>query len=117
MADDGGAYVPFNFFAGASPTSAINLAWQSGYLYGITSILLSTGSDTATNLRIYDAEGNLRIVCVCRRDAAPDYSAVFSWTGLLVLGPNEGAQLAADNDLGVVSVDGWALAPLSSSIW
>lgn len=117
MAGDPTAQVPFNFFAGAIPSSPTELAWTTGYLYVITSVSLwaPNGSDTEEVL-IVDAESNRRLQATM--GPVGDWAVpLLNWVGEMVMGPNHGALLYSTGDSLFGSIDGYAFAPVGSTIW
>lgn len=109
--------IPFNFFAGALPTVKTNLAWVQGYDFIIASIVLSTESDQSYAwLQIIDAEENYRFQAGVTGAGTPE-PLTEVWRPMMVMGPSEGAQVVGTGTGGVISIDGYALAPIGSSIW
>lgn len=109
--------IPFNFFAGVSPTTPEDLAWTEGYTYVITSIALSTKfADSGTYLTITDAESNVRWGGIVQASST-EFPQQLCVQPMLVMGPNSGAQVWADQAEALVSIDGFALLPGSLPIW
>lgn len=111
------AQIPFNFFAGTLPTEPVELAWESGYLFVITSITLTLLYTTGEEyVELVDAEGNKRL-SVPMHGANSTYPQSVFWRGEMVMGPNEGATIVINSGTGYASIDGYALLPLDSPIW
>ena len=117
MAGDPTAQVPFNFFAGTVEATETPLAFESGYLYVITSIVVSTGAGSpAYNMRIVDAEANIRFLGDLGLVSGLQVTLI-NLQCEMVLGGASGAYITASNAYGFASVDGYAVAPLGSTIW
>lgn len=117
MAGLAAAQIPFNFFAGSVPDAPVDLAWTTGYLYVITSVVVfaPNGSDTEEFLLI-DASGNRRVHATI--GPTGDYAMPFlNMQCEMVMGPNSGALLYATGVDLFCSVDGYAFAPVGSTVW
>jgi hypothetical protein len=112
-----GGVIPFNFFAGLTPVSNTDLAWSEGYTYVITSIVISTSATSgSTTLTIHDAEGNARYQAQVESSSA-DFPQRINDQLWMVMGPNSGAHISADNGNAVLTIDGFALLPGQLPIW
>jgi hypothetical protein len=109
--------IPFNFFAGLTPTVATDLAWAEGYSYVITSIFLTTGAtDGPTTVTVTDAEENYRWQGEVEAGSStlPQRINDQLW---IVLGPNSGAKIVSTTSEAIVTIDGFALLPGQLPIW
>lgn len=111
------AQIEYNYFAGLLPADPVTCSHADGYLQCITSIVLSgpEGSDTAY-LQLVDPSGNTRIVLKAIGGGEPD-DFVQTWTGLMVIGPDEGLVIEGNGVTAYCSVDGYLVAPLGSTVW
>lgn len=117
MAGDPLAQIPFNFFAGLIPDDATELAWESGYLFVVTSVFFTYVNGVGTTGPILtDAEGNRRMQPIMNGDNTP-YPSTIAQRCEIVLGPNSGATIRGLGGEGYCSLDGYAFAPVGSSIW
>jgi hypothetical protein len=117
MAGNPQAQIPYNYFAGAVPSGAVECSHEAGYLQVVTDVVLSTAVGYGfAFIELHDPSGNGRLRLEVNGTADPPIQ-IAQWHGEFVVGPSAGMEVVGDGETGLVSIDGYLLAPLGSGVW
>jgi hypothetical protein len=108
---------PFNYFAGAWPTSSRVLSSVAGFYFVITNVTLSMAATATPNeFLIYDGEGNRRLQAALD-GSGESYPQLLPLQVNFVLGNDTEAVCVSTGGEGYASIDGYAFPPQDSPIW